>query len=289
MRLSLKAAAVLPVALAPLLLPAYASAQVPVPLTITGNIARGTIDLPGGVGAQLTLTFETVTGLDPDALAVTATLVDPNDPALRARLPGRPLLPWLPPPVTIPAAFPVLLHITPTPSSALSFTGLYNISIYTHNLQLDPDVPFALHKAEDGGPFHDIMVTEGIGSYRAGGGGGDFSDFLIVVDRRNINTVILQKFAALSALLTEHALSIPPAVLTSLLDRLASTRTLFLTGNLLPAIAEITAFSQDVIAHSGGGEIPDVWQASGGSVNVAGLLRSAADTLRFSLDRKASR
>ena len=41
-------------------------------------------------------------------------------------------------------------------------------------------------------------------------------------------------------------------------------------------------------AHSGE-EIPDVWQAASPTViNVAGLLRSAADTLKFSLDRKAS-
>ena len=48
------------------------------------------------------------------------------------------------------------------------------------------------------------------------------------------------------------------------------------------------AFSDYVKAQSGE-EIPDVWQANCASqINVAGLLRSAADTLRFSLDRKAN-
>ena len=219
-----------------------ASAQVTVPITVTGDVASGVIALPGGFGAELTLTFEDVVGLHPGALEVTATVVDPADPALRARLPGLPLPPWLPQPVNIPAAFPVLVRVSPTASSALSFSGLYNISFYTHNLQLDPNVPLALFKSHDGGPFSDIMVTEGIGSYRAGGGGGDFSEFLIVVDRRLINTVILDKFATLTLLLTEHALAIPPAILTSLLERLALARTLFLGGGTLAALAEIVAF-----------------------------------------------
>ena len=48
------------------------------------------------------------------------------------------------------------------------------------------------------------------------------------------------------------------------------------------------AFSRYVKDHSGE-EIPDVWRANCSPVvNVAGLLRSAADTLRFSLNRKIS-
>ena len=50
----------------------------------------------------------------------------------------------------------------------------------------------------------------------------------------------------------------------------------------------MTAFSRYVKAHSGE-DIPDVWRANCSPlVNVAGLLRSGADTLRFSLDRKLS-
>jgi hypothetical protein len=39
-----------------------------------------------------------------------------------------------------------------------------------------------------------------------------------------------------------------------------------------------------------GKSIPDVWRAhDGGRTNVAGLLRAAADTLKFSLRIKANR
>jgi hypothetical protein len=48
----------------------------------------------------------------------------------------------------------------------------------------------------------------------------------------------------------------------------------------------IRDFSRYVKDHSGE-EIPDVWRANCSPVvNVGGLLRSAADTLRFSLNRK---
>jgi hypothetical protein len=307
MRLASLATALPRVALIPFFLafvPTPASAQVPVPLSISGNVARGWIELPGGIGAELTITFETVVGLHAGALEVTATLVNPTDPALLARLPGAvpllpppptgglggllPLPPPPPPPVSIPASFPVLLRVSPTDSSLLAFSGLYTISLYTHNLQLDPAVPLALYKSPDGGTFRDITATEGRGSYRAGGGGGDFSEFLIVVDRRAIDLVIIEKFVALDVLLLEHGTSIPPTVLTSLLQRLLRARSFFDAGATVAAVWEMGAFSRYVAAHSGD-EITDVWRANCGGTDVAGLLRSAADTLKFSLDRKAGR
>jgi hypothetical protein len=284
----------LPAAVSAALLAApAASAQVPLPLTVSGKSVRATVDLPGGFGIELTLTFEEVVGLHPRALDVTAVLVDPLDPGLLARLPA-------PPPaplggllggssgggVTIPAALPVLLRIAPSASSALSFEGAAAVSLYTHNLQLEPAIPLALYKAHDGGPFSDITVSEGRGSYRAGGSTGDFSEFLIVVDARPIDTVIAEKFAVLDALLQEHGGSIAPAVEDSLALRLARARGFYDAGVLVLAMAELRAFSRYVAAQSGA-DVPNVWRAGCGGANVAGLLRSAADTLRFSIDRKA--
>jgi hypothetical protein len=301
MRSVVRALALLPSALIPWLLFAPpALAQVPFPLTVTGNSARATVDLPGGFGFELTLTFEQVVGLHPAALDVTATLIDPLDPALLARLPPPPPAPPGPggllggggmpvpsvPGVGIPAALPVLLRISPPAASALSFEGVYAISLYTHNLQLDPAVPLALYKAHDGGPFTDITVSEGRGSYRAGGSGGDFSEFLIVVDARPIDTVIGEKFAAIDTLLSTYGPSIPPAVLDSLQQRVARARAYYQGNLLVAAIIEMRAFSRYVAAH-GGAEIPSVWRANCGPDNVGGLLRSASETLRFSLDRKA--
>lgn len=272
-----------------------ASAQVPLPLSVSGKEVRVSIELPGGIAAELTISFEQVVGLNPAALAVTATLVDPADPSLLLRLPSEvvtdPLtgLQTSVQQVTIPAAFPVLVRIDPTPTSALSFAGVASISLYTQNLQLNSLAPMALYKAHNGGPFSDIMVSEGRGSYRAGGSGGDFSEFLIVVDQRPIDTVIVGKFDALQSLLTAHGATMPATVADLLQARWSTAWSLYLSGGTVQAIAEMRAFSRDVVKHSGQ-EIPDVWGANcSGVANVAGLLRSGADTLRFSLDRKASR
>jgi len=256
---------------------------VPVTLSITGNEAFGTFDI-GGIGADLKIGFENVVGLTSSALDVTATLVDPVDPAIISRLPAGGL-------VGIPVAFPVVVRISPSASSALSFDGVYNVSFHTHNLRLDPNVPFSLFKSSDGGPFKDITKSEGRGSYRDDGSGGTFSEFLIAIDLQNIDSVITGKFDDLQALLNdpENANKISPDVLPVLQADLASARTLYQSGAIREAIVAMRVFSRYVKAHSGE-DIPDVWRANCSPlVNVAGLLRSGAETLRFSLDRKLSR
>ena len=105
---------------------------------------------------------------------------------------------------------------------------------------------------------------------------------------RDIDDVILGKFDALQATLTAHAGSMPVLVALTLQVRLTAARTLYLAGSLLPAISKLTSFTSYVLAHTGG-DIPGVWDAADpGLDNVAGLLRSGANTLKFSLDRKAS-
>jgi hypothetical protein len=249
-------------------------------LTVSGNEAQASFELPGGIGADLTLAFDSAVGLVPAALDVTVALVNPIDPALLARFP--------PGGVGIPIAFPVLLKITPSATSALSFSGAYTISLHTHNLRLDALLPLSLLKASDGGPFHDITSWEGRGSYRDDGSGGDFSEFLIAVDLRQIDAVIVGKFDALQATLNDNADVMAPAAVTALQADLTQARVHYQEGDLRRAIGEIRDFSRYVKRH-GGEEIPDVWRANCSPVvNVAGLLRSGADTLKFSLDRKSN-
>jgi uncharacterized protein DUF6689 len=259
-----------------------AFAQTPIPLTIDGNRALGTIALQGGIEADLTISFETVTGLSPNALDATATVVDPADPSLSARLPGM---------VSALEAFPVLVRITPTNASSLAFRGVVKVELHTGNLHLDQSEPKSLFKAPDGGFFQDITANEASGSYRVCGSGGGFSEFLIVSDRQGmlqvqlLDAIIINKFVNLTATLTQHASSMPLLVHLTLQTRLVQARSLFDQGNLLGAITKITSFSDYARAHSGS-DIPDLWQAGNPSlVNVAGLLRAGADTLRFSLQR----
>jgi uncharacterized protein DUF6689 len=254
-------------------------APIPVTLTVSGDEVQGSFEFEGlDIGADLTIAFENAVGLVPLALDVTAALVNPLDMDLLGRLPG--------PGLGIPVAFPVVIRISPSATSALSFSGPYTISLHTHNLRLDPNVPLSLFKASDGGPFRDITKWEGRGSYRDDGSGGDFSEFLIGVDLRSIDGVIAGKFNELQTTLTDNAGSMSPAAVAALQESLMQARALYSAGDIRKAIHEMSAFSRYVKKH-GGQEIPDVWRANcAAGVNVAGLLRSGADTLRFSLDRK---
>jgi hypothetical protein len=261
------------------LLPPVLPLCVPLPMSVSGNTATGTISILG-IGADVTITFESVVGLTSGNLKVSACVINPLDPSYTSRLPGL---------VTINAAFPVVVRVRPPTSSPLAFTGIYTFGFHTHLLSLDPALPLSLLKAYDAGPFSDISKSEGVGSYRDDGSGGDFSEFLIGLDLRPIDSVITGKFAALQQVLNDNAASIPDPVEDELRALLAQALAFYQSGDITQAIGQVTAFSDEVKNHSGGSEIPDVWQASSpGVVNVAGRLRSAAETLRFSLERKGS-
>ncbi len=246
--------------------------------TISGNELTARIELAGGVAADLTITFENVVGLNANALALSATLVDPSDLTLLSRLPGG---------ASIPAGFPVVVRVDPTGSSALSFEGVYRLSLYTHNLTLGANSPLRLYRAPQGGAFGDMTGYLQAGSVRAGGSGPGFSEFLIVADVQSIDSVIAGKFDALQGQLTANSDSMPPAVAADLQQRLNQARAAYDSGALAAAIDGISGFADQVKSQSGAA-IPNVWRANGGPANVAGLLRSGADTLKFSLVFKSN-
>lgn len=255
-------------------------AQTPIALTLGEREARGEVRLPGGLAAELTIAFEEVVGMREGALEVTAEAVRPRDPRLSERMPGRGL-------VTVPPSFPVLVRIEPSPSSALSFSGVVTVSFHTHNLHLNPSVPLALYTAHAGGHFRDITRSEGIGSYRAQGSGGGFSEFLIVVDRRPSADVVAQKFGAVEALLFEHEDAIPQPLREELDEHRREAWRLHEGGDTVGAIERLRGLAAAVRANSG--LLPDVWRAHDARVNVAGTLRAAVDTLVFSLSRTTGR
>jgi hypothetical protein len=247
--------------------------------TISANELTARIELANGVAADLTITFEKVIGLNPSALALTATLIDPKDVGFAGRLSD--------PAVSIPAAFPVVVRIDPTASSALSFEGVYKLSLYTSNLTLAANSPLRLYRAPSGGAFQDMTGFLQAGSVRAGGSGPGFSEFVIVADARLIDTVIVGKFDALQSQLSANSPAIDPAVAADLQQRLSQARSAYNANSLAAAIDGITAFGDQVKKQSGTA-IPNVWRANGGPLNVAGLLRSAAETLKFSLAFKSN-
>lgn len=248
-----------------------------VSLMVSGNRATGVIALPGGIGADLTLTFEDATGLTADALDASADVVDPLDPTLLSRLPAAG--------VGITGGFPVLIRIEPQAGSTLAFRGTYAVSVHTSNLNYLPGSPLGLASAASGAAFHDITTSLGSGSVRAGGTKGTFCDFLVVADSRAIDTIIGEKYDALQDALEADAAQMPASVAADLSARLEQSRSAWAAGNTAAALTALDEFAGAVLAQ-GGAAIPNEWAAGVDEVNVAGLLRAGAATLRFSLNRK---
>lgn len=234
---------------------------------IQGNTVTATVSLPGALGADLTLEFETASGLTAASLALSAAAITPA--SLATRLPAE---------VSVPAAFPVVVQVAPPAQGGLGFDGVYRLSLHTANLHYVPDSPLRLYAAHGGGEFRDITDEIGSGSYRVRGTGGSFSEFVIVADLRSSATATGGKFDQLEDLLADHSAALG-AALGDLEDQLAAARSAYQAGEIEDALEALDGFAATV---SDAG-LPDEWRASGGTANVSGLLRASAATLRFSV------
>lgn len=258
-----------------LLLPLPSAAQGIVNLVVQGNEVRAGVALPLNITADLKITFEQVEGLSAESIGLSALLVNLTDPELLARLQD----------ALIPGVLPLLIRIEPPPGGGLSFQGVTTIEVHTHLLPFTLNTPLRLFAASEGGRFHDITTSVGMGSFRCRGRKGSFSEFLILVDLRPANRAISQKLARLDQILADNQAQIAAPVYTQLTALAATIRSRHATGQTQAAITKTEEFVALVEAHSGA-DIPDVWSSTGSLVNVAGHLRAAGETLRFSLIMK---
>ncbi len=254
------------------LLPLPLAAQGIINLTVQGNEAHAGLSLPLGITADLTITFEQAEGLSAESLGLSATLASLTDLPLLSRLQN----------ALIPSGFPVLIRIEPPAGNGLSFQGVVTIEVHTHVLPFTLNTPLRLFAASEGGPFQDITASVGMGSYRCRGRKGNFSEFLILVDLRPVNWAIAQKLDRVDQILEDNEAQIAAPVLAQLTTLAAAIRSKHSMGQTQAAIAKTEQFVALVEAHSGA-EIPETWRASGDLTNVAGQLRAAGETLRFSL------
>jgi hypothetical protein len=245
--------------------------------TVDGDSILLTVALPGGLGADVILSFEDVDGLSLSSLGVSAQVVNLTDPALLSRLAG----------ATLSSAFPVLLRIEPPADGGLAFRGMVTVEIHTHNLLYLPTTPLRLFSAPLGGEFKDITTYMGSGSYRVRGRSGGFSEFLILVDPRTVNQVITSKLDRLERVLDDHAAAMPATLYADLAARLDSIRADFARGATSTAIQGVDGFLGVVEQHAGT-DIPNEWRAARDLYNLAGNLRAGATTLRFSLVLKTT-
>lgn len=227
------------------------------------------------LGTDVTLSFEDVSGLNLLSLGLSVHLVNPLDPAFRARLPAGTGL----------SALPLILRIEPPAWGGLSFRGVSTLDVHTHLLPWAPTTPLRIFAAPLGGTFRDTTAAMGPGSYRARSTRGGFSEFLIVIDLRPIDQVIATKIGSLENMLEQYEGAMSGYIYDDLEDRLAAIEADIAADDLAGAIAGIDGFLEEVKDHSGTA-IPDVWRAARDRQNVAGYLREGAETLRFSVALK---
>lgn len=242
---------------------------------VDGNELTAEIELTPGISADLTLRFEKAIGLSAENIGLSVTSVSTLDSDLLERLPD-------PTAITIPGSFPVLLTIAPPADGGFAFEGLAEVELYTHNLQFTAETPLRLFSAAPGEDFRDITDSVSGGSYRTRGSTGSFSDFLIVADTRLLPAVVNTKFDRLQAILDQAAGGLDSALYTELQTAFQDAKAAWNNGNLPAAISAIEDF-ESTVKQAGGSDIPNVWRSARDLDNVAGRLRAAATTLRFSL------
>ena len=250
----------------------WASAQdVPVTVTVAGNVATVQVGSPLQQLAEVTLAFDDASGLSAASLGVSARLVDVSDPALLARLPDGSA-------EQLQAAFPLMITIEPPAAGGLSFRRTVHVEVHTHALSYVAGSPLRLFKAPIGGSFRDITDTIAPGSIRARGTTGGFSQFLVLADLRATSEVVADKFARLQTLVAQ----VPLTERAPLQRNVDSARSAYAQGRYADALNALDQLRARVQERAGL-TIPAEWRATGDGVNTAGELLAATDTLGFSI------
>jgi len=239
------------------------------------NKVETSVQLTELIGFDLTIKFENAVGLTAQNFTVNAQLIDVNDLSILNRLPDSLL-------TGIPTAFPVLISVEPDPTKGFSFSGAYEIELYTKSLHYTAGSPLRMFHAHGNGDFEDITTMTGSGSYRVRTNGGQFSDFIIVADLRDINTVIATKVTRLINYVNAVSNTLTLAASQPLNDAISNIQTAISNGYYQQALQATNALIQ--LMHADDGSLyPDVWRSTGDLENIRGRILSMANTLRYSL------
>jgi hypothetical protein len=247
------------------------AADLPVSVSVSGNVATAQIGTPGNPLAELTLAFDDASGLTPASLGIRATLVDVTDPMLLSRLPDPRLL-------RLDSALPLLVTIEPPATGGLSFRRSGRFELHTHALAYALGSNFRVLKAPVGGKFRDTTEEIAQGSVRARSRYGGFSQFLVVADLRETGTVVAEKIASLRA----RVASLPAAEQAPFSAQLDTVESAVAGGDYATAITAIDLVSARAVDRAGHGLL-DEWRATRDADNQAGELLAGAATLKFSV------
>ena len=233
---------------------------------------------------RIVLTFEEPASLAVGSLVMTAEIIDPDDSDLISRLPSG---------VNVPEEFPVLIRILDEAGDIFTFSDAWRFEIQTRNLEFEARSPLRLFRADEGCnspgcPFEDFTRTTGIGSFRAGGSFGTFSEFLIASDLRPQRVVVAAKFQKVSdtIIFYRDLGEISTVASVALQARLAAASSAVGEGQYEDAVDEVYDF-MDLIDFYDGNGISDGWDPGESLVSVVGVLFGLAESLIYSVEDQA--
>ena len=232
---------------------------------------------------RIRMTFDEPVSLAATSLVITAEIVDPDGAGMLARLPNG---------VFIPEEFPVLIRILDDGNDAsFTFANTWRLEIQTRELEFEASSTLRLFRADEGCPlpgcpFEDFTRSTGIGSFRASGSFGTFSEFAIATDLRPPRAIVAAKVQQLSDTieLYKGQGDISLAAAAALTAKLGEVTTALGEKSFETAVDHIYDFMDLLYFYDDGESIADGWDPTGSTVSVIGILYGLSESLVFSIE-----
>ncbi|MFT4938880.1 MAG: hypothetical protein ACI88A_001911 [Paraglaciecola sp.] len=253
---------------------AYAQTVTPVSVTVDGNKLQAKLSVTQTIEIDLLLEFENSIGLSTSSIDISATLVDINDASVLSRLSSTDI-------AVIPS-FPVIVSVTPKSDAGFSFEGLASIEIYTKAVDYNASMPARIFRSHANGAFEDITSMVSVGSIRSRGNTGSFSDFMILLDERDDDDMIADKFTQLAQVLSQHSALSSVALATSLQTKLDAINNALVLINYSATLVAVENMI-GLVESANSANISTVWRSSNDLVNLQGELLTHLKALKYTL------
>lgn len=231
---------------------------------------------------RILMTFEEPASLAAESLIITAEVIDPD---------GNDILPRLPNGVFIPEEFPVLIRILDDENNTFTFSNTWRLEIQTRELSFEAHSTLRLFRAEEGcaAPgcvFEDFTRSTGIGSFRASGSFGTFSDFIIATDLRPRGVIVTSKITQINDTIDFYKDSddIDSDVALELKAKLAEVSAALAVKDFYLAVDKVYEFMDLMFFYDDGFSISDGWDPDSSGVSVIGILYGLSESLVYAIE-----
>src|SRR5690554_5278703 len=227
-----------------------------------------------GYHLQFAVSFAQAIGLNKSNVDVNVQTISANDYAILNRLPNRYQ-------TSVLENFPVMLSIKPKQDRGFAFSGEAEIEFYTTSIDFDENI--RLFRSHDGGTFEDITHLIAPGSMRARGSSGTFSDFILLVDKRDSRDVSRDKAVELASFLNAHIHEFESKFAGNVVALARNVENHVANGRHQAALSNLNALLRSV-ENANADQVPNIWRSSDDIANIQGEALSKGRSLRFTLN-----